>query len=369
VLAKPLIAACACFALASCGLPRSAGFTSEVLAASNASTAGEDGERIYDFAVYEVNRATLPVLTAWPAAAQESFSWIPAHDQPASLMIAEGDQLQLTIWDAEENSIFGAGGLTALQPTQVDSTGRIFVPFIGELRVSGMSATTARARIEEELVRTVPSAQVQLVVEAGRANTVNLASGVGGAGLYPLPGRNFTILELFSQAGGPDPSLVSPQVRLIRNGTTFGIPYARLLEEPQLNTTVRGGDRIYVVAEEREFIALGATGSQSIVPFPQEDLTALEAMALIGGVNAGSGNPESVLIMRAYDPLVVRDGFAGPPKDRVVFTIDLTSADGLFSADQFLMADGDLIYGTESALGPALTVFGLGNSLVSTFGQ
>jgi polysaccharide export outer membrane protein len=41
----------------------------------------------------------------------------------------------------------------------------------------------------------------------------------------------------------------------------------------------------------------------------------------------------------------------------------MTSADGVFSAGSFLLEDGDLIYGTESALGPALTVFGLGNSL------
>jgi polysaccharide export outer membrane protein len=281
-------------------------------------------------------------------------------------MISAGDQVQLTIWDAEETSIFGPGGVTALQPTQVNSAGQIFVPFIGDLRVTGMSPTTARQRIEEELVRTVPSAQVQLVVEPGRANTANLASGVSAPGLYPLPDRNFKLLDLFSLAGGPNPALVSPQVRLVRDGRTFGIPFDRLLEEPSLNTTVRGGDRIYVVGEERKFITLGATGSQSIFDFPDDEFSALEAMALIGGVNSGSANLEGILVMREYDSSAVRDGISGPPKERVVFTIDLTSADGLFSAGRFLLEDGDLIYGTESALGPALTVFGLGNSLVAT---
>lgn len=235
--------------------------------------------------------------------------------------------------------------------------------------MSGMSSTTARQRIEEELVRTVPSAQVQLAVEAGRENTVNLAAGVSAPGLYPLPARNFTILELFSMSGGPNTAFVSPQVRLIRDGRTYGIPFARLLEEPQLNATVKGGDRIFVIDDEREFITLGSTGSQSIFAFPEDDFSALEAMSLIGGVNGGSGNPEKVLVMRAYDPADVRDGVVGPPNDRVVFTIDLTSADGVFSAGGFMLEDGDLIYGTESALGPALTLVGLRSTISSTLGQ
>jgi polysaccharide export outer membrane protein len=353
-------------ALAGCGLPRGAGFESEILAASNANTAAAGEEPVYDFAVYDVDRATLPVLAGWPATGDAALPWIIARDQPASLMIAAGDQVQLTIWDAEESSIFGAGGVTALPPTQVNTAGQIFVPFIGDLRVAGMSSTTARQRIEEELVRTVPSAQVQLVVEPGRANTANLASGVSAPGLYPLPDRNFKLLDLFSQAGGPNAAFVSPQVRLVRDGRTFGIPFERLLEEPRLNATVRGGDRIYVVDDARKFITLGATGSQSIFDFPEDEFSALEAMALIGGVNSGSANLEGILVMREYASSAVRDGISGPPKERVVFTIDLTSADGLFSAGRFLLEDGDLIYGTESALGPALTVFGLGNTLANT---
>ncbi len=134
-----------------------------------------------------------------------------------------------------------------------------------------------------------------------------------------------------------------------------------------MNAPLRGGDRIYVVGDERKFITLGATGSQSIFDFPESEFSALEALAMIGGVNAGSGNPESVLIMREYDASAVRDGVAGPPKERVVFTIDLTSADGVFSAGRLMLEDGDLIYGTESALGPALTVLNLGTSLRSRF--
>ncbi len=355
----------ACVALAGCGLPRGAGFQSEVLAASNANTAADGEEPVYDFSVYEVNRETLPVLQGWPATGDAPLPWIVAQEQPASLLIAPGDTVQLTIWDAEENSIFGATGVTPLQPASVSSDGRIFVPYIGDLRVSGMSPSTARERIEEELIMTVPSAQVQLSVEPGPSNTANLASGFAAPGLYPLLDRNVKILDLFSQAGGPSPDLNSPQVRLVRGSRTYGIPFERLLKDPRANIAMRGGDRVYIEDDSRKFIALGATGSQSIVDFPEVEFSALEALAFIGGVNAGSANPEGILILREYAPEAVRDGVSGPPKERVVFTIDLTSADGLFSAGNFMLEGDDLIYGTESALGPALSLFGLTNTLVA----
>lgn len=365
MLAKRLFAVTVCLALAACGLPRSAGFQTEVLAAANPfAPLPEDGE-LYGFAYYEVNRQTLPTIRAWATPSDAPLPWPVAQDQPASLIIAPGDMVQLTIWDAEENSIFGAGGVTPLQAIEVDPSGRIFVPFIGELRVAGMSPTTARQRIEEELVRTVPSAQVQIVVEPGGSNTANLSTGFAGGGLFPIPQRNYRVLDLFSQAGGPDPSFEEPQIRLVRGGRTYGVSFDRLTTDPSLNIPVRGGDRFYVVDEERKFIALGATGTQSIVDFPEPDLSALEAIAFLGGVS-GSANPESILILREYEAHEVRDGVTGPPQERVVFIVDITSADGLFSAGRFMIEDGDLVYGTESALGPFLTALGLTRTVSSS---
>ncbi|SFR55999.1 polysaccharide export outer membrane protein [Yoonia tamlensis] len=356
-----------CLLTAGCSLPRGAGFQSEVLAASNASSRAEGEEAVYDFEVIAVTRETLPMINAWPNPDIQEFPWISSQEQPASLIIAPGDTVQLTIWDAEENSLLAGAGqrVTPLQDTQVSSAGRIFVPYIGEMQIAGMAETTARARIEEELSRTIPSAQVQLIVVPGRANMANLMTGFGAPGLYELPDRNFKILELLSLAGGANSTLVNPQIRLIRNGRTYGVALKRLMEEPALNTTMRGGDRLMIVGDERNFLSLGATGSEAVHPITEQNMTALEALSTIGGVNAGTANPKGILIMREYDTSAVRDDMTGPAQQRVVFTMDLTSADGLFSAGKFVIQDDDLIYGTESVLGSALTVFSLGQTLAS----
>lgn len=354
-----------CLALAACGLPRSAGFQTEVLAAKVPANSAEGAEKTRDFAVFAVTKESLPLIAAWPSAGAAALPWPGVGAQPASLLIAPGDTVQVSIWDAEENSLLAGAGqrFTQLQTAEVDSAGQIFIPYIGMLQLAGVSPSQARAQIEEELVRTIPSAQVQLRVEPGRMNAASLAAGVAAPGLYPLPDRGFTLLDLLSQAGGPTADLAEPHVRLVRAGRTYGIAYERLLTEPARNPQLRGGDRIYLIDAGRKFMTLGATGSQAIFEFPEAELSALEALSLIGGVNGGAANPEAVLILREYPAAAVGDGVSGPPQARVVFTIDLTSADGLFSAGRFMLQGDDLIYGTESLLGPALTLVGLGSSV------
>ncbi len=355
-----------CFGLAGCGLPRGAGFQAEVLAASSVETK-DDGtvERTYDFSVFEVTRETLPVLQSWPDLGARHYRWISDRQAATSMIIAPGDKLQLTVWDAEENSLLSGTGqrATPLQEVEVSSNGQIFVPYIGNLKVSGMAPETARQRIEEELTMTIPSAQVQLISAPGRANTANIVTGVAAPGIYPLEYRNVKLLDFLSLAGGVPADLINPQVKLARGSNVYGISYDRLLSNPALDTTVRGGDRIIVEPEDRTFLSLGATGTQAIHPFPQDEVSALDAMAIVGGVNPGRANPEGILVLREYDASQVRTDGSGPPMDRVVFTLDLTSADGLFSAAQFEIQPGDLVYGTESALGSAFTVLNIFNTV------
>lgn len=354
-----------CIGVLGCGSPRGAGFQSEVLAASSEEVASDGVTPKYNFAVFEVTQATLPVLTSWPDIKGRAYSWVTNNQSVTSLLIQPGDKMQLTIWDAEENSLLAGQGqrATPLQDIEVSASGKIFVPYIGDLKVSGMAPNTARARIEDELTQTIPSAQVQLTVAPGRINTVNLVTGVAAPGIYPLEYRNLKLLDLLSQAGGVIPDMVNPQIRLSRGSRVYGIPYDRLLQNPSLDTTVRGGDRIIVEAEERYFLSLGATGTEALHTFPKAEVSALDALSIIGGVNDARANPQAILILREYDRSMLRSDFAGPPQDRVVFTIDLTTADGLFSAARFPIQPNDLIYGTESALVPALSLFSIATSV------
>lgn len=348
--------------LAGCTTPRGAGFESEVLAASKVPDPNApDGQKVADFTVHPVTRDSLAALAGWPATGLRSYSWIPRREQPASMIIAPGDSVNVHVWDTEDNSLLAGPGerVANLQNVRVSPSGSVFLPFVGEMKISGMAPETARARIEERFLSSIPSAQVQLSVAPGRENTANLVSGVANPGVYPLIDRNTTLLTLLAQGGGVQPSLKNPQIRLMRGSAIHGVSVQRLFEDPSLDTTLQGGDRVIVEEDKRYFLSLGAAGTEAMHLFPKDQVSALDAMSLMGGLEENTANPKGILILREYPATAIRSDGSGPSQPRIVFSIDLTTADGLFSAGRFAIMPGDLVYATESRVTSARTVLGI----------
>ncbi|APX13088.1 polysaccharide biosynthesis protein [Tateyamaria omphalii] len=347
------------FVLAACTLPRGAAIEGEVIRNQN----NEDAA----FSVVPITRENVAQLATWPVTGWEGqYHWFTRNPGPKSNVIRPGDSINLVIWDNQENSLLT--GLqqqnVALEGIIVSPGGMIFVPYIDEVRVSGSTPDAARRQIEEQLRSVVPDPQVQLSVLSGPDNSVDAVGGFNAPGNFPLPNRNFSILSLISAAGGISPELQNPLVRVTRGGQTFGIRADDLFKRPSANVILRGGDQIIAEEDERYFVALGATGTETIVPFTQERINAVEALALVNGINDSRGNPKGVLILRDYTRQDLRADGSGPTKTQVVFAIDLTSADSLFAARKFNINPGDLVLATESPISSVRTIFGLIGSVV-----
>lgn len=354
-----------CLLAAGCSsLPRGAGFEAEVIkSATEAEKAGE----VAPFQVVEVTRATHDAMAEWPKPGLVTHSWPSLQGRPSSMILQPGDKIDVTVWNTEDNSLLSGVGQRSAQVlnARVAADGSVFLPFLGGLDVQGKTTEEVRDLIEQEYAYSIPSAQVQIVVTPGLENTANVVAGVSAPGVYPLEQRNTSVLTLLSMAGGVQGALNNPQLRLMRGGTVFGISMARLYENAALDTTIMGGDRIVVEADQRTFLSLGAAGSEAVHHFPTDDLTALEALSVIGGVTDERANPQGILILRTYPENSLRTNGTGPTHEQVVFTLNLTTAEGLFSAGEFQILPDDLVYVTETPVTTARTIMGL---LGSAFG-
>lgn len=345
-------------AIAGCTLPRGAAIQGEVLRATDAENPG--------FAVYPVNRGLLPQVAAWPApdaAAQRKW---PRHSkgEPGQI-VAPGDTVEITIWDSDANSLLAAPESKAvqLQTMQVTPAGTVFLPYVGQIPIAGMAPDRARETVQERLSALIPSAQVQINVQPGIRNSVSLVGGIRQPGSYPLLSRDMTALGLISQGGGVSETLENPQARLVRGNDYYAISLDRLYAEPDLDATLRPGDKLFVEEDKRYFLSLGATGSEMQIPFNREEVTALDALSLAGGISDQRADPKGILILREYPVSAVVPAAAapavGPGDTRVIFAVDLTTADGLFSAGRFRIMPRDLVLATESPVTSARTILGL----------
>ena len=340
------------FVLVACShLPSGAPDSQEILKEIQADDPG--------FAFYQVTRDFVPTVANWPeTGSYQKLGWMTASEGPKSQVIQPGDLLHVQVWDSNENSLMTVPGqrFTRLEGLKVSGNGSIFMPYVGNISLSGLSPELAREKIQDALEPVVSSAQVQLTMREGRNNSVDLVSGALRSGTYPIPDRNYTVMGLISAGGGITNRLNNPQIRLVRGGKIYGTSVSRLLDNPKLDTRLRGGDKVYVEEDERYFLSFGATGREALSIFTKDEMSAMDAISVSGGLRDTAADAKGILILREYNQDAVRQGNKGPDQTRAVFSLDLTTVDGLFAARKFQIHPQDLIIATEAPINDLVKV-------------
>ncbi|WP_261193073.1 polysaccharide biosynthesis/export family protein [Pseudoruegeria sp. SHC-113] len=267
--------------------------------------------------------------------------------------ISPGDTLAMTIWENSDVPLLGQEGVnfTQLAEVQVDGSGHIFVPYAGRVRAAGNTPEALRQIITEKLDTQTPDPQVLITRAAGDGSTVSVVGGVAGQGVYPIERPSRTLSGMLAQAGGITTELEITQVNVIRGGKTERIWLTDLYKNPHMDIALRNGDRIVVEEDTRDFTVLGATGAQSRVPFETQTISAIEALALVGGLNSNLADPTGVFVMR-NEPAEIANTVLGRSDlqgaQRMVYVLNLTEPNGMFMARDFVIREDDTVYVTEA---------------------
>ncbi|WP_422072639.1 polysaccharide biosynthesis/export family protein [Tranquillimonas rosea] len=366
-LARSAVFAALVAAVAGCGLPRSGPNKREIFAGSV--------QRQGDAFVVSVNERVTRATSVVPALGFSS-SFLNAG-VVGSDTIRPGDTLGLTIYENVDDGLLAAEGVnaTVLEEVQVDGDGFIFVPYAGRIRAAGNAPETVRRLITEKLDAQTPDPQVQVRRLAGDGATVSVVGGVGAQGVYAIERPTRTLSAMLARAGGlAIPSEVA-RVTVGRGDHEDEVWFEDIYRGPRADIAMRGGDRILVEQDTRSFTALGATGTQNRVDFDTRSISAIEAIARVGGLNTALADPTGVFVFR-NEPEEIAEQVLGRTDlqgtQRMVYVLDLTEPTGMFEARDFVIRDGDTVYVTEApytqfnkVLGALTGTLGSANSLDS----
>lgn len=328
--------------LAACTLPRSGPNKNEIYA--GAVERGGNAQIIY--VNDHVNRAT-----NYAPAYGFSNSFRNAGSVGAD-EIRPGDVLGMSIWENVDDGLLTSLGAssTALEQIQVDSAGYIFVPYAGRVRAAGNTPEQLRELITTRLSSQTPDPQVTVARVAGDGATVSVLGKVMSQGVFPIERPTRTLSAMLARAGGVS---IEPEVAVVtvKRGNDRGkVWLTDLYSGPSNDIALRPGDIILVEEDQRDFTALGALGGQTRVPLGNEMVDALEAVAMVGGLDTRIADPTGVFILR-QEPEAIASKVLGKPvygSQRMAYVLDLTRPNGLFLARDFLVRDGDTLYVTEA---------------------
>ncbi len=329
--------------LAACALPRSGPNKAEIYAGS----VQKQGDAFVISVNDRVTRAT---------AVQPALGFTDDFRNAGLIgsdTINAGDRLALTVWENVNDGLLSSGPVkqTILQELQVDGTGFIFVPYAGRIRAAGNTPEALRRIITSKLEEQTPDPQVEVRRIAGDGSTVSVSGSVGAQGIYPIEAPTRTLSAMIARAGGIVIEPEIAQITVIRGGKRSKVWFQDLFRHPEFDIALRGGDRILIEADTRAFTVLGATGGQSRVTFNTQTLSAIEALAQVGGLSSNTADPTGVFVLRNESQEVANQvlGRADLVGDqRMVYVMNLTSPNGLFLARDFVIRDADTIYVTEA---------------------
>lgn len=342
--AKALCLAALVATTAACGLPRSGPNKAEIFKGS----VMKEGDAFIVTVNQRVTRAT-GVMPSFGFSSGFLNAGVVGSDT-----INPGDTLGLTIFEnVRDDPLLGNTGqrVSALEEVQVDGQGFIFVPYAGRIKAAGQTPEGLRQAITRKLDTQTPDPQVTVARLAGDGSTVSVQGAVGANGVYPIERPTRQLSAMIARAGGV---AIEPEVAVIRvtRGAHTGKVWLQdLYSTPSLDIALRPGDKIVVERDTRAFVALGATGTQNRVPFETQTLSAIEAIAIVGGLNTNLADPTGVFVFR-NEPEAIANAVLGRNDlrgaQRMVYVLDLTQPTGMFEARDFVVRDGDTVYVTEA---------------------
>lgn len=332
-------------AVAACSLlPRSGPTRSELFAAS----VQRDGDAF----VVEVNARVTTATAVVPALG------FPAALRNAGLsntdVIRPGDTVALTIFENISDGLLASeGSAGVLSEVQVDSDGFIFIPYAGRVRAAGNTPEGLREVLTQNLDEQTPDPQIIVNRSAGNGATVTVTGAVSAQGVYPIERPTRTLSAMLAAAGGVAITPEIAQVTVVRGRQQGTVWFQDLFRMPETDIALRNGDRILVEGDTRSFTALGATGNQTIVPFESQVISAIEAIASVGGLNPSLADPTGVFVLR-NEPEAIAEAVLGRSDltgaQRMIYVLDLTAPTGMFEARDFVIRDQDTVYVTAAPI-------------------
>jgi polysaccharide export outer membrane protein len=220
----------------------------------------------------------------------EGFQPIPNLPPPAEYPLGPGDIVEVVLSSP-------AGQETVLKET-VDSEGRLRIPNVGFVRVSGLTIAAAGRVIARETRSKFPSLSAQARILSIRPIQVFVIGEVKKPGAYILPGLS-TLLNALYVAGGPTDAGSLRKISVQRNRKTIAtVDLYRLLLEGDRSgdITLQSGDSVFVPAIGPTVTVKGEVRRQAIFELLGE--TSVRTVMGMAGGPGGQASLSSVRVER-----------------------------------------------------------------------
>lgn len=269
--------------------------------------------------------------------------------RPQSYEIQAGDTLLVTVWDHPElTAPAGTQQSAASNGRLVYPDGTMFYPYVGTLKVQGMTIEELRRTLTSRLSKYLRDPQVDVTVTGNGGQVV-----LEGAFTNTAPQGMNTVPLTVSKAVGTGGINVEQAdlsgLTLIRDGRRYNIDLDRINRmEGVGDIYLKPGDRLYLPFNDRKQVyVLGEVLRPQALTFKMADMSLTQALGRVGGLNQVTSNGDEVYVIRGIDASQLGSPQASG-NAATVYHLPAKSASAFALASSFSLRAGDVVF-----VGPA----------------
>jgi polysaccharide biosynthesis/export protein len=218
----------------------------------------------------------------------------------------------------------------------VGADGQVFFPYIGRVKVAGLTESEASELFVQRLSKYIRNPQVTVRITSFRSRRAYVEGEVRNPGTEIFTDVPMTLPEAINRAGGITIAGDRSFVTLTRGDHTTVVDLMQLqdLGVSANRILLQNGDLVTVRnREDRKVYVMGEIAKPSALPMRNGRLTLNEALGVAGGPNLLTANTSQIYVIR-------NTGQTTP----AVFHLDASSPTALALADTFPLQPSDVVY-------------------------
>ncbi len=293
----------------------------------------------------------------------QTFAQALGDVAPVGTVIGKGDTIDIAVWEAPPAALFAtisppgtlASGIQAARSTglpeqTVDETGRIFMPFVGEVDAAGRSPIDLEREITQRLQGKANHPQVIVRITHNALKNVSVLGDVAASGRFGVTPHGERVLDALANAGGVKQPVTKMVLQITRGSTVASMPLDTVIRDPAQNVRLAPDDVVTALYQPWTFTVLGAAGTNAEVPFEATGMTLAQALGRAGGLNDARADIHGVFLFRlenpvALDPATVATARTTPDgRVPVIYRLNMADPAAFFIAQGFRIRDHDVLY-------------------------
>ena len=280
---------------------------------------------------------TSPVIESQIVEVEERFDISPSF---TDYTIGPGDVLFVNVSGKSEFSSSILPGQTTLKGSRVDGNGKILLPLVGSVHVSGRTVEQLQEELKEKYSYYIKKPWIIVEITEYKSKPIYLLGQFRNPGVYYID-RPTNVIQAIAYGNGLNPSANLRGTRVLRNERLLPVDIYNLLMHGDItqNIWLGAGDSIYAPdSKEQSVFVLGLVRKPGQIDMIHGKLTLLQALSAAAFDEKASYSSD-IRIIRSYSPT---------KGELIVVDLDkiLSGESGLFP-----LMEGDIVFVTHNDIG------------------